>query len=390
MSYEHARQIGKSSASAMSSSASEPTGSVVGKQTLAEQHAAGPGLAGLAQVKARAGAVVVDAGGFEYVVTPDGGFRITFAPSPWERSVGAVITITGKYATAWATLANLLETTNDEQQCVEPAPAEHAPEMSIGQPAPSTPSTPDTDAPAPSPIADTTDLYWIATTTCKVKSEKGANVSPPQVLTQFVHVRVLATKQFRDFTNAKIAHVDPTGGVGAEIGWASLQHMVPVRRPKRPSSAAAQMAAVLAAARAVAGNEPAGWCYANVKKHILGGGGYGDILDIQQDERFVGLLAEAVMFHTAVQKIGAAALGLEEVGGLPMNASPGTLLVLRGTASNGIDRSAGDISVIDGVQGGVLVCYNDGKMRLQIDEAAWSTGTMAGSLVAMYKPIDRG
>ena len=401
MSYEHANQVGKASATAGSVSAGSEGASTVGKQTLAESQSIDPMAQLLSSVKARAGATIGDGAGFFYVVTSEGAFEITVAPPPWEKSLHAVITMTGKYATAWATLANQLATTNDSMQCVEPpnmsvgqpAPAE---DKSVGKPAPSSPKSdekPKTEeggeaAPAPAPAAG--DVFWIATDTCKVKSEKGSNITPAQVLPKYLHVRVLAKTPMKGFTNAKIAYVDPKGGIGAEIGWASFEHMQPVRRPPRPSTAAAQMAAVLAAARAVAGTKPYGKCYANVKKHIMTGGGYGDILDIQTDERFEGLIASATMFHTAVQKAGAAAMGLEEISGLPMSAAPGTILVLKGTANNHISEEHGDISVIEGVSGGVVNCLNDGHMKLLAKETDWAgSGKMAGSMVGMYKPIDR-
>ena len=375
--------VGKSSAAASSyTETSEPT---VGKQTLTEQHAPAP--ARLAQVKARAGATVVDAAGFTYVVTSDGAFEITFAPPPWERSLGAVITMTGKYSGAWNTLADLLGTTNDDQQCVEPAPKE---EMSIGQPAPPEDMSIGQPAPSPSAPADVSGVWWVSTNSCKLRKQTGEAVKPEKILTQHMHVRVLETQQKSGWTNARIATVDPAGGAGEELGWASLAHMFPLSRAPRPSTAAAQMAAVLSAARSVAGKQPGGICYTVFKQHIINGGGYGDLLDLKMDERFVGLTLHATMFHTAVQNAGAAALGLEAVGGLPMHAPAGTILVLRGNGKAKISMESGDVSFIDGVKGNVVVCYNDGQMNLVADEKAWGPGGhMEGTLVAMYKPIDR-
>lgn len=374
----------------------------VGKQSLAQREAVDPRNELVERVKARAGTELIDGGGFAYVVTPEGAFRVTGAPPGNAKSIGAVITMTGPWARAWFTLVELLDRTGDGQ-CVEPPNTdtpEPSPEQSVETnppaarapveqaPKPNAPDAPAETTPPSAPVPGG-DLFWIATTTCKVKNERGANIHPEQLIPQFAHVRVLERKQFSSFTNVKVEVVDPRGGAGTELGWASLQHMIPLRRPARPSTAAAQMAAVLGAARAVAGSKPHGRCYANVKRHLLAGGGYGDILDIQHDERFVGNLGHAIQFHAAVQAHGAAALGLEEVSGLPMQAAPGTLLVIRGTAKNGISLESGDISVIDGVSGGVIHCYNDGHMKLRAKESDWRDGKMADSLVAMYRPIDR-
>ena len=400
MGSESASQIGRSAAAASTDYGTSSEQSTVGKQSLASQQSVEAANPLVERVKARAGTELLDGGGFGYVVTPEGAFRIISAPPTNVKSIGVVITMTGPYASAWYTLVDILDHTGDAQ-CVEP-PQTTAPDQSIGQPEPARPTAPKQeapkqeapkqeapkeDAPAPSAPVDTSggDLYWIVTTNCKVKTEKGANAKPEQLIPQHTHVRVLEKKQFSSFTNARIASID-----GTEIGWASFQHMMPLRRPGRPSTAAGQMAAVLSAARAVAGTKPHGRCYANVKKHILDGGGYGDILDIQTDERFVGHLASAVNFHDAVQQHGAAALGLETVGGLPMQAAPGTILVLRGTKKNHISREHGDISVIDNVSGGVVHCYNDGHMKLLAAEKEWSgEGKMADSMIAMYRPIDR-
>jgi hypothetical protein len=391
MGSESASQIGRSSAAASTDYGTSSEQSTIGKQSLAGQQSVEAANPLVERVKARAGTELLDGGGFGYVVTPEGAFRIIAAPPTNVKSIGVVITMTGPYASAWYTLVDILDRTGDGQ-CVEP-PQTSAPDQSIGQPEPAKPTAPkqetpkqDANDPAPAPV-DTSggDLYWIVTANCKVKTEKGANAKPEQLIPQYTHVRVLEKKQFSSFTNAKIALVD-----GTEIGWASFQHMLPLRRPARPSTAAAQMAAVLGAARAVAGTKPHGRCYANVKKHILNGGGYGDILDIQTDERFMGHLASAVMFHDAVQQHGAAALGLEMLGGLPMQAAPGTILILRGTGKNHISEEHGDISVIDNVSGGVVHCLNDGHMKLLAKESDWSgEGKMTGSVVAMYRPIDR-
>jgi hypothetical protein len=310
------------------------------------------------------------------------------------KQVGAVITRTGPYAKAWTNLVALLDHTGELQSVETPKKQE----------APKAQATPQVEAQAPKEQAQTElaakaeaapaapvdtsggDLYWVHTTNATLKDERtGSKLVPNQVIPQFTHLRVLEKKQFKDFTGAKVAKLD-----GSEVGWANLLHMTPLLRPARPSTAAAQMAAVLAAARGVAGSKPHGECYHNVKRHILVGGGYGDILDIQQDERFVDHLRWAVHFHDAVLQHGAAALGLEEVGGLPMQAAPGTLLVLKGNGRVRLDEKIGDISVIDSVSRGLIHCYNDGLMEFLAAEKEWTgEGKMAGTLVAMYRPIDR-
>mgnify|MGYP003352264510 CR=1 FL=1 len=47
-------------------------------------------------------------------------------------------------------------------------------------------------------------------------------------------------------------------------------------------------------------------------------------------------------------------------------------------------------AVIDKIEKGCLVCYNDGKMRLEAKKEKWAAGgTYEGSMVAMYRPISR-
>ena len=166
----------------------------------------------------------------------------------------------------------------------------------------------------------------------------------------------------------------------------------PTNRPDKPSSAAAQMAALLSTAMSRAGSSaPHGKCYAEVKKHILAAGGYGDILDIYKDERFTGYQMSAVNFADAVNAVGAAELGLEEVSGSdPLSAAPGTILVLKGNGVMKMSVTHGDISVIGKIEKGCLVCYNDGKMLLSAKKEIWgSGGDYEGTMVAMYRPISR-
>lgn len=175
----------------------------------------------------------------------------------------------------------------------------------------------------------------------------------------------------------------------------------PANRPARPSTPAAQMSALLAAATNT--NRMTGKCYHFVKGYIKAAGGYGDILDIQADERFKDYLRSAVQFAAAVEANGAANLGLEVVTGSPPDAEPGTLLVLKGNGKVSLSEVYGDISVVGGVEDServsakgnpytvkLLVCYNDGRMTLPADAASWAAGgRYDGTLVGMYKPIAR-
>jgi hypothetical protein len=419
MGNEQASQIGRGSAAANASYAEPSDGGAVGKQSLAEGQSVAPRDELVERVKARAGTELLE-NPYAYVVTPEGAFRITAAPTA--KSIGAVITMTGPYAKAWHTLVELLDRTGNAE-CIEPpkqaavAPAAAQPTAPAAAPQPAAPAaaqpaspaqdvapsaeqTPAQDAkqatetdggagtvaPATTPGTESGSVYWVSWGNATLKDERtGWPLKPPRVIPQLTHVRVLEKKSFKDFTGAKVATLD-----GAELGWANLLHLTPLIRPPRPSTASAQMAAVLAAARSVAGAKMKGKCFHFVKEHILNGGGYGDILDMDKDDRFVGNLELAVQFHAAVQKHGAAALGLEQVGGLPMQAAPGTLLVLRGTEKNGISPTAGDISVIEGFVNSRFYCFNDGHMELMSRESAWSgEGHMADSLVAMYRPLDR-
>lgn len=158
-------------------------------------------------------------------------------------------------------------------------------------------------------------------------------------------------------------------------------------RPPRPSDPATQMAALLGAAKTSA--KPAGYCYRAIKKAIHRAGGYGDILNIYADGRFANYQGAAINFTAAVNANGAANLGLREVAGLPANAAPGTLLVIQGNGQQRLSQVYGDISVIEGVQDQLLVCYNDGRMRLPADAATWESGRYSGVLLGMYQPIAR-
>jgi uncharacterized protein DUF4157 len=170
---------------------------------------------------------------------------------------------------------------------------------------------------------------------------------------------------------------------------AILQQSQASNRPPRPSDAGAQMSKMLEVARKEATGQK-GKCYAAVAQYIRNAGGYGDILDIRLDERFAGFTLYALQFTEAVEKIGAASLGLEKVNGNPMNAGAGTILVLKGHKDLHISEAYGDISVIDGKQGSTLLCYNDGRMILPGPVAIWEgDGKYAATVAGMYKPVSR-
>jgi len=184
---------------------------------------------------------------------------------------------------------------------------------------------------------------------------------------------------------------EPTATSGSEAGSEDTSTNQ-TNRPSRPSSASAQMAALLSAAKAQAGNsKPAGKCYRAFKQHVLAAGGYGDILDIYKDERFKEYQLAAINFADAVNANGLANLGLEEVSGSnPIGATPGTVLVLKGNGKMKMSVTYGDISVVDKIEGGVLICYNDGLMKLSAKAETWAAGgEYEGCMIGMYRPISR-
>lgn len=159
-------------------------------------------------------------------------------------------------------------------------------------------------------------------------------------------------------------------------------------RPPRPSDPATQMANLLATAKKNA-KGMVGKCYSQFKANVLEAGGYGDILNIHLDSRFDGFRIPAVDFAKAIEKNGAANMGLEVVSGLPENAPAGTILVIKGNGEIRLSETYGDISVIEGVVGSNIICYNDGRMILETGEEKWNNGRYKNVLVAMYKPIAR-
>jgi hypothetical protein len=158
-------------------------------------------------------------------------------------------------------------------------------------------------------------------------------------------------------------------------------------RPARPSDPVTQMANLLA--KATNSNPVKGRCYSAVKRYIKDAGGYGDILDIYADERFAKYQLSAVHFDEAVDANGAEKLGLKEVGGIPPDTAAGTILVIQGNGKQRLSQTHGDISVISGVQDGLLICYNDGRMELPAKKEAWESGNYAGVLKGMYQPVPR-
>jgi hypothetical protein len=398
--------IGKSAASATEGVYDDANRICVGKKTLSEQlPPADPAAIKLQQVRARAGTQFDDAG-YTYEVTPEAAFRIVKA-TPHPASKDVVITMTGKWAPAWMRLADVLEAALGSAAPAAPAApaladaapalANATPVLDEAKPAATTagsatkPSEPATTPPAGEPAAGAvsgSDLFFVATDKCLLRNETGKEVGGMLAFRQ--HVRVLdKTVKSSGWTIAKVASADAKSG-GAELGWVSLSHLHALMRPARPSTSAKQMAALLSASQAVAGARPSGRCYHFVKQHILAAGGYGDILDIINDERFVGCQIPAVSFHAAVERAGAAAMGLELVSGLPKDAAVGTLLVLQGNGKAKLSMEYGDISVIAAHEKGSVICFNDGRMPLIADEKAWGPGGhMEGTLLAMYRPIDR-
>jgi GH24 family phage-related lysozyme (muramidase) len=175
----------------------------------------------------------------------------------------------------------------------------------------------------------------------------------------------------------------PDGAAAANPGGATAN------RPPRPSTAASQMTSLLSTAQSSAAAQR-GRCYAAAKRNIKAAGGYGDILDVANDERFAGHQVYALQFSQAVAANGAASLALEAADDNPMTAEPGSLLVLRGHADLHINETYGDISVVGGKNGSNLICYNDGMMILPGPSSLWEAGgKFKGVVAAIYKPVSR-
>jgi hypothetical protein len=204
------------------------------------------------------------------------------------------------------------------------------------------------------PIAPAEIRYCISPQ-ARIRDAAGKPVKPFQVVPLRSYVAVLETATIGSTPLVRVALLP----AHHEVGWIAASNLMTLVRPARPSTAAVQMAKLLASAshRAL---EPA----------IVEAGGYGDILDPYQDERFERRGGSAVKLADVVEKYGAEALDLEPVGGRPEDARPGTLLVTRGN---------GELAVISHVRKGCVVAFHDGKLRLIADPTHW----------AMYRPIDR-
>lgn len=166
------------------------------------------------------------------------------------------------------------------------------------------------------------------------------------------YVRILEEKTENKKVYVKVAETKGANApTGAALGWTAKSNLKAIgARPARPSDPGKQMAQLLSVSATSA--RPAGYCYRKIKQNIKAAGGYGDILDIYNDERFDGYGASAVQFSDAVNRLGEAEFGLTRVGGLPADAAPGTLMVIKGNGQQRLSTVHGDINVIAGVEGG--------------------------------------
>ncbi|MDB4961196.1 MAG: hypothetical protein JWP01_1195 [Myxococcales bacterium] len=293
------------------SSASSSDASVPGKRTLTEQLPAAEESDIVRRVAVRAGAKVTDRGNFGYVITAEGAFEIVSAPPQFAHTVGNTITMRGAFRTAWVTLATIaLETPSSDstsEQCTEPedgmsmlpapapAPAPAPDEgMSIGAPSPST------GAPgAGGGEAVAGDLRWCSDNEAILRDETGAELVPRQLVPRKAHVRVLETRAWKRAQLAKVERVDASGA-STLLGWTAVSNLHELQRPKRPSDPGKQMADLLQ--RSKGGGEN-GRCFAALKMYIRDIGGYGDILDIQTDERFEGYQESGYQFADAIRSL---------------------------------------------------------------------------------------
>jgi lysozyme family protein len=148
--------------------------------------------------------------------------------------------------------------------------------------------------------------------------------------------------------------------------------------PTAGSSAAAQMSRLLAVARN--SNKPRGKCYKAVKRYINAAGGYGNIKNIYEDDRFLGYQHYARNFHEAMQKYGPAKFRLEQVvANTPFDAPTGAIVVVAPGSPGTRHPSAGDITVA----GGNSEFYNDGVMRYR-GPKSWPP--QKGGLLGVYRP----
>jgi hypothetical protein len=206
-----------------------------------------------------------------------------------------------------------------------------------------------------------------------------------------------------DGTNILVDKLDSLyATTGSELGWTIFsQAFQRIPRPARPSTPAQQMAALYGAAKGRSSTS-GGNCFHNIKDAIVLAGGYGDILDFNNDPRFdPGVTTNGPLLHAAIQAIGAERLGLELVSAPVWSAKRGSLLLTRGNGGkpargnpelgkNGISNKDGDAAVIEGVSGDLVIAYNDGRMPLSADPKQWDAGgVFENTVVAIYQPIAR-
>ncbi|MBX3157362.1 MAG: peptidoglycan-binding protein [Deltaproteobacteria bacterium] len=152
----------------------------------------------------------------------------------------------------------------------------------------------------------------------------------------------------------------------------------PTTDGKTSPDGAAQMARLVAVARSVRGQRPAGRCYAAVKVHIKNAGGYGNLRNIYTDKRMQPQ-GEAHDFADIVNrdppKFGLERLGITN----PYDAPEGSLVVVSAGSPGTRHKTAGDITV----KGPGDEFYNDGRMGYR-GRAAWPPKT--GRVLGVYKP----
>jgi len=222
----------------------------------------------------------------------------------------------------------------------------------------------------------------------------GADLVPTgAILEPHVYVDILEERRVKRSRHVRVRALTWPGRVpGQVLGWIAADALHAIGpRPPRPSSPDAQMAALVAAT--VGWRYKTGRCYASIKHLITKAGGYGDILDPYQDERFVDFGVSAKHFSDAVDTWGTAAFGLEELSVDPHEAPPGSLLVLLGTKiknsngvvtskGNGISAQHGDISVIKSSAGTTVTVHN-------FANAIFTEATWFGFVRSIYQPIAR-
>ena len=281
------------------------------------------------------------------------------------------------------------ETAPETPPTPPPSSQEPPPQPAAPEPPPPEPTPPGPEQGRPTLPPELQVVHRCIDKDARLRDGEGHELEPRQLISYNSYVRILERRIVQQPIVRVESITSPQATSGSPLGWTNQANLAPLVRPARPSTPAAQMAALLSTAKAGRLAKSIGKCYQYVKHYINDAGGYGDILDIYQDERFEGLGGYATQFADAVHKHGAAALGLQEVSGLPMDAEPGTLLVTRGNGRIRLSETYGDIAVIAGVASGCVVCINDATMKLIADPTEWTTGKYVGVLVGMYRPIAR-